>query len=199
MIAEHPVSNIIVEHSPESVKATIVGRKNRGWFLLTFIMVAVAGLCILPVVGIALINYLSQELPLAFQAIVYFVLFGIYLFILYKKFREVFENIFDKEIVEICERSIKIEKAGLFGLRSRKEFLAQNIKGITACSTMNGQVGIFLYRPLTITGIGAFMIWHSHGFNPFYNFGKGVSQIDAQNLIKIVYGRFPKYRFSGNL
>jgi hypothetical protein len=173
------------------------GRKKWGCFLPSLFVFLANGFCLIPILGLVIASYVQKYLPEIIQGIVLLFLFGLYLFILYKKSFETFEYIFDKEIVEIDDQSITVERSGFLGLKSRKVFLAENIKGITTSFSVSEQFNFLSRLPFTSSNIGAFMIWHGRGMRPFYNFGKGVSQPEAQNLINAVYLKFPKYRYAG--
>jgi hypothetical protein len=121
-----------------------------------------------------------------------------YFYVLYKKFLEAIEYVFDKEIIEIDEQSVRIERSGFLGLRARRVFLADNVKGINTTFSFPEKFNFLSRLPFTSSNIGAFVIWHGHGMRPFYNFGRGVSQQDAQNLLDTIYRKFPKYRYTGS-
>lgn len=197
MIIDNTASNFVVESLITSLKVTIHGRKKWGLFFLSLFVFLFYGFCFMPMLGLVIASNLQKYLPEIIQGIVLLFLFGLYLFILYKKSFETFEYIFDKEIVEIDDQSITVERSGFLGLKSRKVFLAENIKGITTSFSVPEQFNFLSRLPFTSSNIGAFMIWHGRGMRPFYNFGKGVSQSEAQNLINTVYLKFPKYRYAG--
>jgi len=111
---------------------------------------------------------------------------------------ETIEYIFDKEVIEIDDQAIKIERSGFLGFRNRKVYLAKNIKGVTTSFSLSEQFNFLNRLPFTSSNIGAFMIWRIHGIRPFYNFGKGISQTNAQNIIDAIYRKFPQYRYSGS-
>jgi hypothetical protein len=198
MILNNTASNFVVESLMTSIKVTIQGRRKWGWFLPSLFVLLLNGLCFLPILGLALVSYLQNYLPEIIQGIVLLFLFSLYLYILYKKSFETVEYLFDKEVVEINNQSITIERSGFVGLKSRKVFLAENIKGLTTSFSVSAQFGLLSRFPFTYSSIGAFMIWRGHGMKAFYNFGKGVSQSEAQNFVNMVYMKFPKYRYSGN-
>lgn len=174
-----------------------MGAKKWGWFLPSLFVFLANGFCFLPILGLVITSYVQKYLPEIIQGLILLLLFGLYLFILYKKSFETFEYIFDKETIEIDDQSIIVERSGFLGLRSRKVFLAENIKGITTSFSVSEQFSFLSRLPFTSSSIGAFMIWHGRGLRSFYNFGKDVSQPEAQNLINTVYMRFPKYRYTG--
>ena len=198
MIIDNTASNFVVESSIASIKVTIHGSKKWGWFLPSLFIFLVNGFCFLSILGLVVASYVQKYLPEVLQCLVLLFLFGLYLFILYKKSFETFEYIFNKETIEINDESITIERSGFPGLKNRKVFLAENIKGITTSFSVTEQLNFLSRLPLLSSNIGAFMIWHSHGIRPFYNFGKGVSQNEAQNFINMVYMKFPKYRYTGS-
>jgi hypothetical protein len=197
MIIDNAASNFVVESLISSIKVTIHGRKKWGWFLLSLFVFMANGFCLLPILGIVIASYVRRYLPEIIQGIVLLLYFCLYFFILYKNSFETFEYIFDKETIEIDDQSIIVERSGFLGLRSKRVFLAGNIKGMTTSFPVSKQFSLLTRLTFTSSSIGAFMIWHSRGLIPFYNFGKGVSQPEAQNLINTVYMKFPKYRYTG--
>jgi Ca2+/Na+ antiporter len=197
MVIDNAANNFVVESLITSIRVTIHRRKQWGWFLPSLFVFLANGFCFLPIIGIVIASYVQKYLPEIIQGIVLLFLFGLYLFILYKKSFETFEYIFDKETIEIDDQSITIERSGFLGLKSRKVFLAENIKGLTTSFSLSEQFNFLSRLPFASSNIGAFMIWHGRGLRPFYNFGKGVSQSEAQNFVNMVYMKFPKYRYTG--
>jgi hypothetical protein len=197
MIIDNAARNFVVESLITSIKVTIYGRKKWGLFLPSLFVFLANGFCFLPLIGIVIASYVQKYLPEFIQGIVLLFLFGLYLFILYKKSFETFEYVFDKETVEIDDESITIERSGFLGLKSRKVFFAENIKGLTTSFSVTEQFNFLNRFPFMNSNIGAFMIWHGRRLRPFYSFGKSVSQSDAQNFANVVYMKFPKYRYTG--
>jgi hypothetical protein len=206
MVIENVSNNLVIENSIDLIKVTIRGNKKWGWFLLSFITFIVNGFCILPILCLATISivqkflltqqYLSAALQVIVLVVVLILFMCLYLIILYRKFPEAIEFLFDSEIIQISEQSISIERSGFLGFRTKKVFLAENIKGLVISSPITEQLGFLNRSPFVSTNIGAFMVWHGRGFKRFYNFGRNVSQLDAQNLIATVYRKFPKYIYS---
>ena len=104
---------------------------------------------------------------------------------------------FEKEIIEINNQAIIIEKSG-FGLKSRREYSAENIKGITLLSLVKTQFDWFKRLPFLSTDVDAFMLWHSHRLKILRSFGKGLSQSDAQIILDTILNKFPQYRYASN-
>jgi len=192
----YSAGNFVVESSITSIKATIHGRKKWVWFLPSLFVFLINAFCLLPILGLVIGSLAQKYLPGNIQAAVFLLLLCLYLFILYKKSFDTLEYVFDKETIEINDERITVEKSGFLGLRNKKAFLAENIRGMTTSLSTSEQFSSISHPPFLSSSLGAFMIWQN-GIKPFYNFGKGVSQSDAQNLINTIYSRFPKYRFSG--
>ena len=115
-------SNFVVENSIDSIKVTIHGRKQWGWFLPSLFVFLANGFCFLPILGLVLVGVVQKYLPGIIQSIVLIVFLSLYLslylLILYRKFLEVIGYIFEKEAIEISEQSIKIERSGFLGFRA---------------------------------------------------------------------------------
>jgi hypothetical protein len=196
MIIDNAVKNVVIDSSISSIKFTIQGGKRTGWFLLSFIELLVIGFCFMPLLGLVIANYLHKYLPAILQGIIIIFLLVLYLFIIYKKSLETFDYIFDQEIIEIDDRQITIEKTGFLELGYKKVFLAEKIKGITSSFSALSQFNFLSHLPFSSSNIGAFMIWYKHGMRPFYNFGRGVSQPEVQNMLNAIYTKYPKYRYT---
>ena len=123
--------------------------------------------------------------------------FALYLYILYRKLREIAEYASTQEIVEIDDRAITVEKSGFLFFKIKKTFLAENIKGITSSFYIQEQFNFLNRLSFASSSFGAFMVWHDWGFRPFYNFGNSVAQSDAELFLESVYRKFPKYRYTG--
>jgi hypothetical protein len=186
-------SNFVLENSNDLIKVTIQGQKQWRWLFPSLFIFLANGLCLLPIFGLILIGMAQKYLTGILQWVIPTIILGLFLFILYKKFLDV-ETFFDRETVEIREQSITIEKAGLLRFKTRKVFAAEDIKGLTASSPIREQFNLLNFLPFASSSLGAFMIWTNHWLKPFYNFGRGVSQPDAQNLLNTVYRMFPNYR-----
>jgi hypothetical protein len=192
---EQTANNFTVENLIDSIRVTIQGRKKYGWFLLSLFPIVFIGFCGFPILGLSLIGVVQKYLPGILQGIVLLAFLVLFIYLLYKKILEAVEYVFDKEVIEINEQSIKIERSGFLNIRIKKVYLAGKIKGLTTSFSVSDQFRFLTHLPFTSNSIGAFMVWHVHGIRPFYNFGRGVSQSDAQNFIETVYRRFPKYRY----
>ena len=194
---DNAANNFMVEIMIDSIKATIIGRRKWGWFFPSLFVSLFNGFCVLPLLGLFLMSAAQKYLPGIIQIIVLILLLGLYLIVLYNKLLETLEYIFDKETIEINEQSIKIERSGFLGFRTRKVYFAGNIKGFTTSFSFSERFSFLNRLPFTSSSLGGFLIWHGRGMRPFYNFGKGVAQSDAQNLIDIVYRKYPQYRYVG--
>jgi hypothetical protein len=196
MMVDYKVGDFVIDQLVDSIRVTFDSQKNWGWFIFSFISFLIYVFILLPIMGLILMGLVGKYIIGIFQNIFLVFLIGLYLYILYKRFLDTLEFIFDKEIVEVNEQSIKIEKTGVLGIRSRKLFLAKNIKGLTTSFSMSGQFNFINRIPFFSSKVGAFIIWHGRLIRPIYYFGKDVSQRDAQNFIDIVYRKFPIYKFS---
>lgn len=197
MIINDTTGRLVVEDSIDSVKVTIHRHRKWGWFLPSFFVIVINGFCFMPISGLVLVGLSQQYLPKMMQSVVLVLLLGLFLYILYTKFLETLEYIFDKETIEIDDQSITIERSGFLGFRNRKVYWAEYVKGMTTSFSLTDRLNFLNRLPFASSNIGAFMIWHGHGIVPFSNFGKGVSQAEAQKAMDAIYRRFPKYRYSG--
>jgi hypothetical protein len=109
------------------------------------------------------------------------------------KFQDMLEYVFDKEVIEITNLSVKIEKFGA-GFKNKKEFPADNIKGVTTFFSF-GKVNAPIRRsPFVNSNMPAFSIWHRRGLKRFHSFGRAIEPADAQSILEIMSSRFPQYR-----
>ena len=197
MIINEIDNSFVVENSFTALKATIHGRRKWGSFLPSLILFFAQAFCIMPIVSLGLLGLAQEYFSGTIQSIFLFLAFGLFLYILYKKFMELAEDAFDQETVEIGEHSITVERSGFLFLKTKKTFLAENVKGITSSFYVREQFNFLNRIPFASSGLGAFMIWHGHGLRPFYNFGSNVSQQEAESFLESVYRKFPKYRYTG--
>lgn len=86
----------------------------------------VMGLCALPILSLVAIAALQNYLPQNLRFLVWLLVGGLVLYLLYVKFMEALEYIFDKEIIEIDNLSIRIEKYGS-SFSNKKEYPAENV------------------------------------------------------------------------
>ena len=118
------------------------------------------GLCILPIAGFALISFLQNYLPQSFRFLVWVLVVGLVLYLLYTKFMQTLEFVFDKEIIEIDHQAVRIEKYGL-RFSSKKEYSEENIKKITGMFSFAGTNTAIKRSPFANTNMPAFMMWHN--------------------------------------
>src|SRR5512138_1707348 len=154
--------NLIVEDLLNSVKMTIYTKKRWGFFVMEVFQWMVIGLCFLPIAGLAAISFLQNYLPESFRFLVWLVVAGLVLYLLYTKFMEALEFIFDKEIIEVDHLSVRIEKYGS-KFSSKKEFSAENIKGITSMFSFGETNAVIKRSPFANSNMPAFMMWHNRG------------------------------------
>jgi len=103
------------------------------------------------------------------------------------------EFIFDKEIIEIDNLSVRIEKYGA-KFSSRKEYPAENIKRITGMFSFGGTNTVLNRSPFRNSNLPVFMMWHNHGVKRYRTFGKAVDLVDAQRILELVHAKFPQYK-----
>jgi hypothetical protein len=106
---------------------------------------------------------------------------------------EALEFLFDKEIIEIDNLSVRIEKYGS-KFSSKKEYPAENIKKITAMFSFSGTNAVIKRSPFVNSNVPAFIMWHNHGLKRYRTFGRAVDLADAQRILEMVYAKFPQYK-----
>ncbi len=187
-------SNVIVENTSGVIKIVINGQKKWVWFVLLLSQWIFVGLCLLPFGGLMLFAVLQDFLPIYLNiSLVGVCVGGFAIYLLYTKFRQTLEYIFDQEIIEIDHLSVKIEKSG-FSFKSRKVYPAENIKKITVLFSSGGTNMPVRRSPYVNSNLPVFILWHNHGLKRYHVFGKGVDLADAQNILETIYNRFPQYR-----
>ena len=185
--------NIIVDDALNSVKITINTQKRWGWFVISLFQWVVLGLCALPFVGLILISVLQNYLPENTNILIWIFVGGLVLYLIYIKFQEALEYVFDKEIIEIDNLSVKIEKYGS-GFKSRKEYSADNIKKIIAMFSFGRTNKAIRRSPFVNSNMPAFMMWHNRGLKRYRLFGRAVDLADAQSILETIYSKFPQYK-----
>lgn len=189
--------NVTYELTPSSIKVSIRGRRKTVIFLLTFYLLLINGFCFLPLIGLFIISQVGKLLPVFFQgALIVFVAI-LYFFLIRYKSSEVLDYFLDQEDIEIDERVIKIKRKGFLGVNLKKEFRAEQIKGITSTYSLKNQTNYSVFSPITTSNIDALLIWRRDGLLPYFHFGRGLSTTDAQNVLNTIYIKFPKYRYTG--
>ena len=185
--------NVTVENILGSIKITISTQKRWFWFVMSLSQWLIMGLCALPIVGLMLFSVLQNYLPDNMKILVGVLIGGLLLYLLFTKFHEVLEYIFDKEVIEINSLSVRVEKYGL-GLKNIKEYPADNIKMITTMFSFAGtNVGI-RRSPFVNQNMPAFIMWHSHGVKRFRYFGRALNLSDAQGILEMVHSKYPQYK-----
>lgn len=185
--------NLIVEDLLNSVKITIYTKKRWGFFVMEVFQWIVIGLCLLPIAGLAAISFLQNYLPESFRFLVWLVVAGLVLYLLYTKFMEALEFIFDKEVIEVDHLSVRIEKYGS-KFSSKKEFSAENIKGMTSMFSFGETNTVIRRSPFVNSNMPAFMMWHNRGLKRYHAFGRAVDLADAQRILEMIYAKFPQYK-----
>jgi hypothetical protein len=188
---------VVYESTVSSMKVSIHGRKNTLLFLMAFYLLIFNGLCTMPLIGIVIISQVGKVLPAFFQGALIIFIIIIYIFIIKYKSSEVLDYFLDHEDIEIDDQRIKIFRSGFLGITLKKEFFVEQINGIISSFSIRNQSNFKLLSPFTSSNTESLLIWRRHGINPFYSFGRGISQSDAQNILNAIYLRFPKYSYSG--
>lgn len=185
--------NLTVENSLSSVKITIMSKKRWVLFAMEAFQWLVMGLCALPILSLVVIAALQNYLPQNLRFLVWLLVGGLVLYLLYIKFMEALEYIFDKEIIEIDNLSVKIEKYGS-NFSSKKEYPAENIKKLTGMFSFGGTSTVFKRSPFLNSNMPVFMMWHNRGLKRYRAFGRAVDLADAQRILEMVYAKFPQYK-----
>jgi hypothetical protein len=185
--------NILVENSLDSVKITINSKKRWALFAMEAFQLIVVGLCALPILSLVIISLLQNYIPQSFRFLVWLLVGGLALYLFYTKVMEALEYIFDKEIVEINNLSVRVEKYGS-QFSSKKEYPAENIKKITAMFSFGGTNMVLKRSPFVNSNLPAFMMWHNRGLKRYRAFGRAIDLADAQRILEMVYAKFPRYK-----
>ncbi|MBN1363480.1 MAG: hypothetical protein JW976_01610 [Syntrophaceae bacterium] len=185
--------NVVMDDTSGAVKITINTRKRWAWFVMSLSQWLFIGLFGLPILGLLLISALQDLVPVYFNILIGVCVGGLALYLLYTKFQQALEYVFDKEIIEIDHLSVKIEKSGS-GFKSRKEYPAENIKKITVLFSSGGANTPIRRSPYVNSIVPAFILWHNHGPKRYHAFGRAVDLADAQSILEMIYSKFPQYR-----
>jgi len=185
--------NLTVENSLSSVKITITSKKRWVLFAMEAFQWLIMGSCALPILSLVAIAALQNYLPQNLHFLVWLLVGGLVLYLLYIKFMEALEYIFDKEIIEIDNLAVKIEKYGS-KFSSKKEYPAENIKKITGMFSFGGTSTVLKRSPFLNSNMPVFMMWHNRGLKRYRSFGRAVDLADAQRILEMVYAKFPQYK-----
>lgn len=188
-----PPDNVIVDDTPNSVKVTINTQKRWVWFVMSLFQLAFIGLCAFPIFGLMVVSILQDYLPKNLGFLSWIFVGGIVLYLIYTQFPKALEYVFDKEIIEIDNLSVKIEESGL-GFKSRKEYSADNIKKITTMFSFGGTIVVTRRSPFVNSNMPVFMMWLNRGLKRYHSFGRAVDLADAQSILETIYSRFPQYK-----
>lgn len=195
-IGEHQVidfpENVVVENQPSIIRITIGTKKRWGLFALSVFPLPIM-MCVIPLAGFAVFSLLQKSLPNGLNILVGFLVAGIVLYGVYQKIQEVLEFIFDKEIIEIDNSSVRIEKYGS-GFKSIKEYPADNITKITMLLSFAGSNFAIKRLPFVNQNMPMLILWHERGLKRFRYFGRGLDAADAQAILESVHAKFPQYR-----
>lgn len=186
-------NNVTVDDTLNVVKITINTPKRWIWFVMSMFQWVMMGFCALPIFGFMLIAVLGKFLPKNISIFVWVFVGGLVLYLIHVKFQEALEYIFDKEIIEIDNLSVRIEKSGL-GLKNKKEYPADNIKKITAMFSVGGTNVALKRSRFNNSNMPAFMMWHNRGLMQYRSFGRAIDLADAQSILETIYDKFPQYK-----
>ena len=185
--------NIILDETLDSVKITINTQKRWVWFGLELFNWVMIGLCALPILGLMAIAALQDYLPGAAHIFVWIAVSGLVFCLLYIKFEQALEYVFDQEIIEVSNLSITIEKSGWI-FKSKREYPADNIQRITTMFSLGGANTVLTRSPFVNQNMPAFMLWHRRGLKRHRPFGRAVDFADTQRILNAIYIKFPHYR-----
>jgi len=184
--------NLIVENSLDAVKITISTKERWALFAMEIFQWIVIGLCLLPITSLAVISLLQNYLLESFRFLVWLLAAGLVLYLLYIKFMEALEYVFDKEMIKIDNLSVRIEKYGS-RFSSKKEYTAENMK-IMAMFSFNKTNTTIKRSRFVNSNMPAFILWHNRGLKRYCTFGRAVDLADAQRILEVVYAKFPQYK-----
>ena len=184
--------NVVMENQPSSIRIVINTKKRWGLFAMSVLPLPIM-ICVIPLAGFAVFSLLQKSLPNGLNILAGFLVAGIVLYGVYQKIQEVLEFLFDKEIIEIDNSSVRIEKYGS-GFKSIKEYPADNIKKITTLFSFAGGNIVIKRSPFVNQNMPMFILWHEHGLKRYRYFGRGLDMADAQRILESVYIKYPQYR-----
>jgi hypothetical protein len=185
--------NVVVENTITSIKITINSKKRWALFVLSIFPFAFVVLCAMPLLGLVVFSILQKNLPESMSIFILIILGVLALYLIYARFQDDLQLIFDKEVIEIDNQSITMENSGL-GIKSRKEYPADNIKKITMMFSFGGTTGALKRSAFANTNMPVFLMWHNHGLKRYRSFGRAIDIADAQNILETIYSRFPQYK-----
>ncbi len=182
---------VTIEDMSHSIKITIIAYKRWRWFVIALFNWVLTIFLILPIVGFVIVAILLNFLPENVHFLVWGIAGGAGIYFAYVKFRETLEYISDTEIIEIDNSSIKVEQHGS-GFTNKKEYPANNINRIS--TLLSGRHKVIKRSPFINSNMPVFIIWHNRGLKRYHSFGRGIDVADAQNILEIIYARFPQYK-----
>lgn len=184
--------NIEVISALDSVQIVVRSKKRWVSFAFSLFLFLVMALVVYPIVGLFIIALINSYLPKGFYWLGFLLVGGTLLYLIYKNFQNVLENVFDVEVIEIDNNAITVEKSGL-GFRNKKRFSAEEIKYLALVFSLPGTPPITQHSPFT-SSFPAFMIWFNRGWNKTLAFGQSVDLADAQVVLETIYQRFPSFK-----
>ncbi len=191
--ADALLDNVAVENNFSSLRITINTKKRWILFGLSLFPLIMGGLCALPILGLIIISLLQNYLPESMNIVIWVIVGVLVSYILYARFQDTLEYLFDKEVIEIDNLSVKIESSGS-GFKNTKVYSADNIKKLTLMFSLGGTTGTMRRSPFMNSNMPAFMMWHNRGLKRYRSFGRGVDLADAQRILETIYSKFPQYK-----
>jgi len=185
-------NNLTLEDMPQLVRISIKTNKRWVWFFLALFQFVIFALVTFFLGGLVLVALLQNFLPESLRFLSWIMAGGVVKFLIYKNFQGVIEYVFDTEVIEINHEGIMIEKSGL-GFRDKKRYPADAIKHLASLFVMPSQYQITRRSPFSHS-LPVFSIWLNRSWEKTYSFGRTVDLADAQNILEIIYNRFPQYK-----
>lgn len=184
---------ILVEDLLDSMKITINTKKRWVFFALEAFQLVFVGLCGLSILSLLAISFFQNYIPKSMHFLLWLVFGSLVFYLLYIKFMEALEFIFDKEVIYINNVSVRVEKFGS-KFYSKKEFPAENIKNISVLYSLGGTKTATKQSTFFNSNMPAFFLFHKRGIRRYRTFGRAVDLSNAQRLLEMVYAKFPQYK-----
>lgn len=181
-------ANIRLEEMPGILRITIQNTKKRGWFVAQWFLV---GFLAFPFLCLLVFSFFQSAISPVSQLLLFVFVLGVFLYLAWLRFHAPLEQLYDREVIEINELAVQVELYGA-GFKSREKFSARDILRITT-------FGSLFDAPLPRSsfskgGFPALLIWKNRGLKRMSSFGKGVALPDAQQIVDVIYQKFPQYK-----
>lgn len=200
MVIDQFQRNFIIENFSDKITITIQGQKKWGWFLMALFPFILIGLCGFPFtifIAVSAAHINLDSIPITI--IIGLLMVILYIYTIRRKFLELIDYVFDKEVIEIDEHQIKVLRSGFLGLRTEKNILVEDVKGITGSLVFGSQFNFLNSIPFASSNLGSILIWKRKGrFRPFDYYGKALSQADAQQVLGAILQKYPRYSYTDN-